>query len=59
MLSFIVGIFVLLNQKIEYNNTDLYIMENSKTVGGQRDACISSVITTYAFALVLRNVDRD
>ena len=52
MLSFIVGIFVLLNQKIEYNNTDLYIMEKSKTVGGQRGACISSAITTYAFALV-------
>lgn len=52
ILSFIVGIFVLVNQKNEYKDTDLYIMENSKTVGGQRGACISSAITTYAFALV-------
>lgn len=52
ILSFIVGVFVLVNQKNEYKDTDLYIMENSKTVRGQRGAGISSAITTYVFALV-------
>ena len=52
ILSIIVGIFVIVSQKNEYKNSDMYIMENSKTIGGQWGAGISSAITTYGFTLV-------